>query len=117
MSKGRFALSFAGFRRLVAMLCAFAFLTVGMAHALTECGGLGAGTQTIASNVLPDQPTGTSGHAVPCDHCYGCTGAVAPFASVMTGISSLKTDLVVLPVLALRAHAPDFQTPPPKSLT
>src|SRR4051812_34224847 len=108
MSQGRFAISYAGIRRLVAVLCAFAFLTVGMAHALTECDGLGAGTQTIASSLSPSQPAGNSGHAVPCDHCYGCTGAVAPFALAMTVISSIKTDLVALPVLALRAHAPDF---------
>ncbi|MEW6451338.1 MAG: hypothetical protein AB1490_11840 [Pseudomonadota bacterium] len=118
MSQGRrTAISFAGFRRLVAMLSAFAFLTVGMAHAIIECDGFGAGTQTIVSNVAPDQPAGPVGHAVPCDHCYGCTGAMTPLVCTSVFVGRIETDFVIAAAAPLGAHAPGFQTPPPKSLT
>ena len=111
-------LSFAGLRRLVAVLCAFAFLTVGMAHALTECDGIGAGSQTVVSNVSPTSRPARTGHAVPCDHCYGCTGAVAPLACVIRRSSAAsRPTSSSCPLLALHAHAPGFHTPPPKSLT
>ena len=108
------ALSFAGARRLVSVLCAFAFLTVGLAHAFTEHDEVRS--QIVASNISSDQPTGTAGHAVPCDHCYQCTGAVAPIDCVVTVVSQVETDLFIVPVLALHSHAPGFHTPPPKLL-
>ena len=115
--RGGFAKSRAGLRRLVAVLCAFAFLTVGMAHALYDCDAPKIASQTVLSANSADQPTGAVGHAVPCDHCYGCTGAVAPFGCTSAIVGHSETGLVVLPVAALRAHSPGFHTPPPKSLT
>ena len=109
------ALSFAGARRLVSVLCAFAFLTVGLAHAFTEHDEVGS--QIVASNISPEQPSGTKGHAVPCDHCYQFTGAVAAIDCVVMVVSLVETDLFIIPVLALHSYVPGFHTPPPNLLT
>ena len=113
----RSAFSVARFRRRVAVFCAFAFLTVGLAHAFTEHDGLGAGSQTVVSNISSEQPTGAMGHAIACDHCYGCTGVVAPRACVVTVIGRVETDLITVPAVILHSHTPGFQKPPPKFLT
>jgi hypothetical protein len=123
MSHGRrtgFATLRAGVRRFMAVLCAFAFLTVGMTHVLCDYDGHGNASQTVLSadsTGSADQPAGSTGHAVPCDHCYGCTGAVMPLGCASAVAARSGTDLIVLPVAALRAHSPGFHTPPPKSLT
>jgi hypothetical protein len=107
----------AGLRRLVAVFCAVAFLSVGMAHALNNCDGLGVASQATVSDNSADQPIGTPGDAVPCDHCYGCTGAVALLSYTSAVVGNALTDLVISTVAAPQPYAPGFHTPPPKSLT
>ena len=107
----------ARFRRLVAVFCAFAFLTVGMAHALNDCDGIGSGSTPVSVKTADVQPVGKTAPAVPCDHCYGCTGALDAPAMAAATIGKVETDFVMTTVAAMRAHGPGLGTPPPKPLT
>jgi hypothetical protein len=102
---------------MVAVLCAVAFLTVGMAHALNDCDGIGSGSEIVLLKKAADLPAGKTVPAVPCDHCYGCTGAMdaPPCATAIVG--RVETDYIVAAAAALHPHGPLLHTPPPKFLT
>jgi hypothetical protein len=103
-------------RRVLAVICAIAFLAVGFAHAFDNVEGLGAGSAFVSVNSSPETPAGKTTPAVPCDHCYGCTGAMAPVAQIASVGAALETDFAWALAFELDGHGPVLNTPPPKAL-
>lgn len=113
----RAATSVAGFRRLVTVLCAVAILTVGMAHALNDFDGIGSGSEIALLEKAADLPAGKTVPAVPCDHCYGCTGAMDAPTCGAAIVGRVETGHIVTAAAELQPHGPLLHTPPPKSET
>lgn len=102
-------------RRIIAVVCAISFLAVGITHALDDANGLSTGDAAILINVSADMPDGKTAPVVPCDHCYGCTGAIAPMPYASAVIAKLAAAFVVPPESEPDAHGPSLNTPPPKA--
>jgi hypothetical protein len=105
------------FRRLVAVLCAVAFLTVGTLHTVGCCDGPGAASAAIVSNLADDGPadSGTPNAAVHC-HCFSCSGVVLPELAVSAPEAVVPAASAVLQQPLLHAHNPGLDTPPPRTI-
>jgi hypothetical protein len=105
-------LSRLAFRRTVAAVCAVAFLTVGVAHALGHCdhGAVPAGYE-LTSGAADEAPEPAKSASV--EHCHGCS-----MVAVMGDAPTLPAGLVG-PVFrgvrldGIRPHPPSAENPPP----
>jgi hypothetical protein len=107
----------AGLRRLVAIVCAVAFLTVGFGHSHQHLDALapaaaGAPALAAAADLSPDLAKKA---ALALEHCHACTMIAiplfvsAPPAAPVAAAPSLRA------AADFRPHPPISDSPPPKS--
>jgi hypothetical protein len=104
------------FRRLVAVFCAFAFLTVGTLHTFgCCCDEPSAASAAIVSSVTGDGPADSGTFSPVHCHCFNCSGVVLPefAASAPETVIPSATAAVHQPLLC--AHNPGLDTPPPRT--
>jgi hypothetical protein len=101
-------------RRILAVICALSLLAVSLAHAVDDADAAAPRTSIVLLKSSTGQPDQKAPGAVPCHHCFCCTGAMAEPMFITSVASRIGSDLVALPIAEMHSHDPALQTPPPK---
>jgi len=101
-------------RRLVAVLCATAFLAVGFAHSLHHFGSsvLTATSQSLAEPVAGglDTPNNAAGDN---EHCHGCA-MLATLGDEAAAATLVAAEIPLLRLNSGQSHRAVVEPPPPK---
>jgi hypothetical protein len=102
--------------RFVVVLCAFAFLTVSSAHAMSHFEGVNGKSGTeVSIAVHADDASDTDNHPVSGSDNHSCCGCspLAPFAIVLMPTAPQCCALVVLETASLEPRVPSLESPYP----
>ena len=110
-----------GIRRTLLALLAFAYLFVGMSHAVScadEVGGISLASDfSTASDDGGQDDDGTKKLPVVASHCYVCAPLLTPAMAVVSGPSAKPVRLSFVAQHRLHANPLWLDTPPPKQFT
>ena len=110
-----------GVRRTLLALLAFAYLFVGMSHAVSCADEVVVGWIASDFGTAPDDggqdDDGTKKLPVAASHCYVCAPIVTPAMAEVSGPSAKTVRLSLVAQHRLDANPLWLDTPPPKHLT
>ncbi|MBR2118655.1 MAG: hypothetical protein IJ935_08300 [Afipia sp.] len=110
-----------GVRRTLLALLAFAYLFVGMSHAVScadEAVGISLASDfSAASDEGGPDDDGTKKLPVVASHCYVCAPVLTPALAALSGPSAKPVRLSFVAQNHLHANPLWLDTPPPKHLT
>ena len=110
-----------GVRRTLLALLAFAYLFVGMSHAVScadEAVGISLASDfSAASDEGGPDDDGTNKLPVVASHCYVCAPVLTPALAALSGPSAKPVRLSFVAQNHLHANPLWLDTPPPKHLT
>lgn len=110
-----------GVRRTLLALLAFAYLFVGMSHAIScadEVVGVSLASDfSTTSDDGGQDDDGTKKLPVVASHCYVCAPFLTPAMAAVSGPSAKPVRLAFVAQYRLRANPLWLDTPPPKHLT
>jgi len=101
------------FRRVIAVVCAVAFLFVGFVHSLNHFDGAAPAASYQADFSSSDGSPDSSDNAT-IVHCHGCVMLAMKVAPQDGAVISTALERVAVPLDGLRPHPPVAETPPPK---
>ena len=99
-------------RRVVAIACAFAFLTVGLAHGVQHLDVPAFAFAAQDAGASSDDPSDTKAPAA-AEHCCACTLLAVPVLEPGVFLTRLSGAPQLPPLVDARAHSPGFETRPP----
>jgi hypothetical protein len=99
-------------RRVVAIACAFAFLTVGLAHGVQHLDVPASAIAAQDASAPSDDPSDTKAPGA-AEHCCACTLLAVPVLESGVLLARLSGAPQVPPLVDARAHPPGFETRPP----
>ena len=97
-------------RHALAILCAFAFLTVGSVHGVQHLGTVFAAVEDVDSSDVPDAPQKAP---LAAEHCCACTVLAVPAPVEAALPVPPGTTQPASRVVSLRSHPPNTETRPP----
>ena len=97
-------------RRIFAIVCMAAFLTVGLAHSLQHLDALAVAAQDVSPGDTPDAPKKAPAAA---EHCFACTMLAIP-APEQAVLPAPTTQARAVPRdMGMHTHPPNAETRPP----
>ncbi|MBR1208140.1 hypothetical protein JQ562_35910 [Bradyrhizobium sp. AUGA SZCCT0051] len=108
-----------GFRRMLLMFLAFAYLFVGLVHTISCTDEAVAAAIASDSGNIPDDGSDEGGSKksnVIAGHCYVCAPVMMPALVTDAGPSARPVTLYFAPPKLLFEDHPRLDTPPPKHL-
>lgn len=103
-------------RRAVAVVCALAFLVVGLAHTVHDFGSSAAATipAAAADSGLQQGTSEPAKHSrIGIEHCHACEIVVMTVADEAAPAVDVAREVPVAPLAGIRAHTPAAETRPP----
>lgn len=105
-------------RRLIAIVCAFAFLTLGFTHTLHDCDGRATfAVSSLDAGMPDDSPDLPKKTAAAVDHCCSCATVAMPAADTVMPLLFVAVARAWPAADSMWPHPPTLDLRPPITAT